>query len=184
MNDDRKNTTLNDAENQALFFHHAQKESDWQERRKELDVERRELKKNGKNDGVDWKLVEFAIKARKNENRDKVISQYSGEAQVLEWLGYPIGHQTDLFADRSPKLEQVEREGKREGLLAGSKESGYGPNSPEDVAYKQGYASGQAILANNLQSAMEKRNAAKAEAKQPDELMTADDEDPFGEEAA
>ncbi|MCM0752011.1 hypothetical protein DEA98_14165 [Brucella pseudogrignonensis] len=69
------------------------------------------------------------------------------------------GFQSDLLRDRAPAIERIEGEGELAGLAGKDADSGYDKGSDEDTAWLRGWDKGQKFMRDNLQAAMENKNA-------------------------
>lgn len=175
---------LTDAEEKALFFHHLRKREQHNAEIKAAQAEKKSAGKLAQADGIVLGELDYASRAIGAEDKKTITDQFGAFGKILSWLGLVHGYQSDLFTDRAPALERIERDGQLAGLAARERESGYAEGADEDSAWLRGYDRGQAIVRDNLQSAMEKRNAAKDELIKGDNDAGEDkDADPF-EEAA
>jgi hypothetical protein len=173
---------LTEAEERSLFFHHLRKRMSHNSQLAVINADKKADAKIAQADGLVIGDLDYAIKALEAEDKGTITDRYLSHGKVLTWLGLAEGYQPDLFADRAAGLDAIEKRGERAGLAALTRESEYAPGSDEDQCWLRGYDNGQAIVRDNLQSAMEKRNAAKAGA---DELIKgAADEDPFEQDEA
>ena len=174
---------LTEAERKALFFHHLRKRM---AHNAELDEKKAAKKADGKLAQADGQVLgdlDYAIKTISADDKKTVTDRFVAEGEILGWLGLSSGFQSDLFRDRAPAIERIEKQGEIAGLAALERASGYEAGSEEDVTWLRGYDDGQRQMGAALQTAMEKANALKA--KSTDELIKGADEedDPF-EEAA
>lgn len=171
---------LTEAEEKALFFHHVRKDIAHQAAIKAAQDARKPDRKMAQADGFALSDLDYAIKAMNAEDKVTITDRYGMHGKVLHWLGLLPGYQSDFFADRAPAIERIEKQGELAGLAAGERESGYEKGCEEDLVWLRGYDAGQAIVRDNLESAMTKRNADKAETA---ELIKGgadpDFEDPF-----
>ncbi len=170
---------LTEAEEKALFFYHVRKDLEALAVIKAAQAERKSIRKLIQADGIALAEVDYAEHAMTAEDKGAVTDRHIKQDRILYWLGLTAGHQPDLFIDRAPAIERIEKEGERAGWRAIERTSPYAPGSDETAAWERGYDKAQAEAAKNLESAMTKRNAAKAS----DEIIHGEGhEDPFGEE--
>jgi hypothetical protein len=170
---------LTEAEEKALFFHHVRKDIAHLAAIKEAQDARKPDRKLAQADGFTLSDIDYAVKAMNADDKATVTDRYGMMGKVLYWLGLAPGHQPDLFVDRAPALERIEAEGERKGWIAAERVSPYASKSDEDAAWHRGYDRAQKAMADNLEAAMTKKNAANS----TDELITgADADDPFGDE--
>lgn len=174
---------LTEAEEKALFFHHLRKREQHNAAIKAAQDAKKSDGKLAQADGVVLGELDYASKAIGAEDKKTITDQFGAFGKILSWLGLINGYQSDLFKDRAPAIERIEGEGELAGLAARDRESGYEAGCDEDQAWLRGYDRGQAIVRDNLQAAMEKRNAEKRD--DADELISgADADDPFGDAEA
>lgn len=171
---------LTEDERKSLFFHHLRKRMAHNAELADVNAAKKADGKTAQADGLVLGDIDYAIKALNADDKKTITDRFVAEGEILQWLGLSTGFQSDMFRDRAPAIEKIQKAGELAGLAALERSSGYGPGSDEDTQWLAGYDRGQAIVRDNLQAAMEKRNAEKA-----DELIQAHDaeEDPF-EEAA
>lgn len=162
------NSGLTEDERKALFFHHLRKRMDCDDRLAEIRDERKAAGKTAQADGMVLGDLDYAIKALEADEKATITDRFMAQGEILAWLGLTPGFQTDMFRDRAPAVERIEKQGELAGLAAKDRESGYAQGCDEDQAWLRGYDNGQRIVRENLQAAMEKRNAAKAAESDPD----------------
>lgn len=166
------NSKLTDAELKALRFTHFNAISAQKARLAEQQVEYKRLRKLAKADGITLSDIDFMLRCAEIEDPEIITNQIRSMTQIAEWFALPVSYQPDMFVDRAPALERIEAEGEVAGLSGKTGVSDYGPGSPEAQAWMKGWTKGQKSLADDLVSAMEKRNS------------TLQDNDPgFGEAA-
>jgi len=170
------NTELNEKERQALFGHHVRKDIEVGAQIKQLTEEKKKQRKLAQNDGFPSAKLDHFVRALNSEDKQKPVDKHRSEKENLIWLGLinedPNG---DLLADRATKEQRIFAAGQAMGLVGGERNSKYDPKSADDVTWLSGYDDGQRIVRENLQTAMEKRNAASSK-EEP-----ASDGDPFPE---
>jgi hypothetical protein len=166
------NSKLTDAERKALMFHHYQAVQIAQDAVSKANEERKRVRKLAKADGIVLSDLDFMLRCAEIEDPSIITNQIRSMTQIAEWFALPVSYQPDMFVDRAPALERIEAEGEVAGLSGKTGVSDYGPGSPEAQAWMKGWTKGQKSLADDLVSAMEKRNS------------TLQDNDPgFGEAA-
>lgn len=164
---------LNDAERKALFFHHLRKRMAHNASLAEINADKKEDGKLAQADGIVLGNLDYAIKALSAEEKTTITNSYVEHGEILTWLGLSSGFQSDMFRDRAPAIEKIERAGELAGYAAKERASGYEGKSDEDIRWLAAYDAAQAKMRDDLKAAMEKRNAEKAEAN--DELIKKDD---------
>ena len=162
------NSQLTENERKALFFHHLRKRMDHDRAIAELKAARKADGKLAQADEIALGDLDYAIKAIEADEKATVTDRFLAQGEILTWLGLAPGFQADLFRDRAPAMERIEGQGELAGLAAKERASGYEAGCDEDQAWLRGYDRGQAIVRDNFQAAMEKINAAAAEAADPD----------------
>lgn len=151
---------MTENEEMALFFKHARKRMAIDAKIKILKDERKDAGKVAQIDGIKLKSLDYAIEALTADDKRKVSDRFHEHGKILGWLGYlPEGTQLDLLKDRLPAMEKIKMAGRSAGLLGTDRVSGFQPASNEDNEWLAGYDEGQAIVRDNLKSAMEKANA-------------------------
>ncbi|AXV15096.1 hypothetical protein CYG48_04905 [Neorhizobium sp. SOG26] len=170
------NSKLTDQENQALWGHHVSKRVALQRRKDELKAEEDKLKADSKNDGLAEKEIKDFLDCMLSKDKQKKIDQFNMQKRNRIRLGLiPDDRNADLLADRVTSEQMITAAGIEAGLAAIDRASPYAPASSEDRTWLAGYDEGQRIARENLQSAMEKRNAAKSKEEAPS------DGDPFAD---
>lgn len=173
------NSALTENEEKALFFFHLRKDAEHQAIIKAAQAARKADRKLAQADGIVLADIDYAQRAMNAEDKGTITARHLQQSKINFWLGLASGYQSDLFIDRAPGIERIEKEGEQAGFLAAERVSPYAKASDEDQAWHRGYDSAQKIMADNLQSAMEKVNAA---AKDGDELIQSAGDDPFADE--
>lgn len=170
---------LTDVERQALFGHHVRKDVEIAAKIKSLSEEKKANRKIASADGFSAAKLDHYAKALNAEDKQRPVDKFHSERENLIWLGLihedPKG---DLLADRATTEQKIFAAGQARGLIAGDRMSGYDDGSADDKTWLAGYDDGQRIVREHLQSAMEKRNAAKSK-----EEPEADGSDPFPQAA-
>lgn len=171
---------LTEAEEKSLFFFHLRKDMAVKAQIKSLQDKRKEDRKLCQADGFVLSRIDFAEKALDAEDKTTVTEKVNQQLKIMEWLKIIPGYNEDLFADRAPKEEKVEGQGEVAGLAAVERKSPYAPDSPDEKAWIRGYDRGQAIMRDNLETAMTKKNSQRTNEEPPHDS----DDDPFEEEEA
>ena len=156
------NSTLSENERIALFFHHLRKRKAHNAAIAEVNAAKKADAKLAKNDKVAVTDLDFAIKTIDADDKATSTDQFIQHGEILTWLNVIPGFQSDLLRDRAPAMERIEGEGKLAGLAGRDAVSPYAKGSDEDLAWLRGWDCGQAIMRDNLESAMEKINARMA----------------------
>ncbi|QOZ25312.1 hypothetical protein [Bradyrhizobium sp. CCBAU 51753] len=101
----------------------------------------------GKN-GMDQ--IKCLIEASTPEGEKAIRARIEQDAQVLRWLGVPIGTQADMFPsdDRTPLAERAFNEGKRQGLAGESCNNPHHVTTEAHREHNRGYGIGQEQLAS------------------------------------
>lgn len=172
------NTQLNESEKQALWGHHVGKKVDLRRRMDDLKAEEKKLDADMKNDGFSKAEVKDFLDCMLSDDKQKKVESFNMLKRNRIRLGLiPDDRNADLLADRVTTQEMIFASGVEAGLAGLDHTSRYAKGSDEERAFLDGYAEGQRIARENLQSAMEKRNAAKATSA--NEAPAADGTDPF-----
>lgn len=181
MNAGHNSGDLTENERKALFFHHLRKRMAHNKELTEINAAKKADGKTAQADGVVLGNLDYAIKALGTDDKGIVTDRFMEQGEILTWLGLTPGFQTDMFRDRAPAIEKIEKQGELAGLAALERSSGYGPGSDEGATWLRGYDNGQKIMRDNLEAAMTKKNAAKDDA---DELIEGEERDDPFEQAA
>ncbi|MQY48217.1 hypothetical protein GAO09_19470 [Rhizobiales bacterium RZME27] len=168
---------LTDKERQALFAHHVRTDISIEAKIAELREQKKANRKLAQNDGFPSAKIDHYTKALQAEDKQKPVDKHRSEKENLIWLGLihedPNG---DLLADRATKEQKIFAAGQAAGLMARDRVSNYDAGSVDDKTWLSGWDDGQRIVRENLESAMNKRNAAKAVSNKEE---PASEEDPF-----
>lgn len=174
------NSKLSDAERQALWGHHVQKRVAIHREREALKAREAKHKADAKNDGISEKEMKDFLDCMLTDDPQKKVDQFNMLKRNRIRLGLIIDDRAgDLLTDRVSNEQMIFAAGVEAGLAALDRVSKYAAASPEDRAFLDGYDDGQRIMRENLQAAMEKRNAEKSN----EEPAPADGDDPFAEAA-
>lgn len=161
------NSELTENEEKALFFHHMRKRMAHNAKLAEVNKAKKEDGKIAQSQGVVLGDLDFAIKALNADDKATVTDRYLAHGTVLTWLNLVPGFQSDLLRDRAPAIERIEGEGELAGLAGKDPKSPHDAGSNEDAVWLRGWDRGQAIMRDNLQSAMEKINSESDEDANP-----------------
>ncbi|MBX8825268.1 hypothetical protein [Ochrobactrum sp. SFR4] len=162
------NSELTENEEKALFFHHMRKRMAHNAAAAEIATAKKADGKTAQADGVVLGDLDFAIKALNADDKATVTDRYLNQGTILTWLNLVPGFQSDLLRDRAPAIERIEGEGELAGLAGKDPKSPHDAGSNEDMVWLRGWDRGQAIMRDNLQSAMEKINSESEEDADPD----------------
>jgi ribosome modulation factor len=150
---------LTENERKSLFFHHLRKRSAHNTIIAAANAEKKADAKLAQHDEIVIGDLDYAIKAIGADEKVTVTDRYFAQGEVLSWLNLVPGFQPDLLRDRAPAIERIEGEGELAGLAGKDAKSPYDLGSNEDLAWLRGWSNGQAIMRDNLESAMNKINA-------------------------
>lgn len=154
---------LTEGQRKALFFDHLRKRMAHNARIKEHQDAKKEDGKIAQADGMVLGDLDYAIKALVADDKKTVTDRFVAEGEILSWLGLSSGFQADMFRDRAPAIEKIEKAGEIGGYAAKERVSGYAEKSDEDIRWLASYDAAQRQMQADLLVAMEKRNAAKDE---------------------
>lgn len=162
------NSKLTEAEQQALWGHHTQQRVAIHHERQALKAKEDKLKADAKNDGVSEKDLKDFIELTFTTDKQKKVDEFARRKRIMINSGLiPDDRGGDLLADRVGKLEMIYAEGFQAGLAALDRVSKQNGASDEDREWLRGYDDAQQVMRDNLQAAMEKRNANKSKEEPP-----------------
>lgn len=171
------NSQLTDEERQALWGYHVQKRVVLHRDREALKSRETSAKKDAKNDGISENEMKDFLDCMLSDDKQKKVDQFNMLKRNRIRLGLITDDRKgDLLTDRVTTEQMIFAAGVEAGLAALDRVSKYAGASTEDQTWLAGWDDGQRIARDNLQSAMEKRNAAKTN----EEPMST--EDPFPED--
>ncbi|RIY00193.1 hypothetical protein D3218_12965 [Aureimonas flava] len=132
-----------------------------------VDEEREELqriRKLAKADKIILSDIDFMMRCAKVEDPRVIPDRIKREAEIASWFALPVLFQPDMFGDftREPAEDAARREGHAAGV-SGFGSNPHDENSASGRAWAAAWEAAQADHRANLKSAMEKKNAAKAE---------------------
>lgn len=168
---------LTELEEKALFFDCVRKDIAHQAKIKELQDARKADRKIAQSYNIVLADMDYAIRAMTAEDKGTITARHLQQSKINFWLGLTSGYQSDIFTDRAPAIERIEKEGERAGFLAEERPGPYAKGSDEAAAWGRGYDRAQAVMRDNLENAMTKINEANAVAEDRDELI--EGADPF-----
>lgn len=95
--------------------------------------------------------IKALIEGATPEGEATIRARIERDAQVLRWLGVPIGTQSDMFpTDRTPLAERSFNEGKRQGLAGSRNENPHHQSTEAYHKHNEGYEAGQATLSQGF----------------------------------
>jgi hypothetical protein len=95
--------------------------------------------------------IKALIEGASPEGTAAIKARIERDAQVLRWLGEPIGTQSEMFpTDRTPLAERAFAEGKRQGLAGTRNENPHHQSTEAYHKHNEGYDAGQATLASGF----------------------------------
>lgn len=156
------NSQLTDEERQALWGYHVQKRVALRREGEAVKAREATAKKDSKNDGISEQEMKDFLDCMLSDDKQKKVDQFNMLKRNRIRLGLIVDDSKgDLLADRVTTEQMIFAAGVEAGLAALDRVSKYGAASSEDKTWLSGWDEGQRIARDNLQSAMEKRNAAK-----------------------
>lgn len=158
------NSKLTEDEEKAHFFNCFRKDVAIKDQIAALQKQKKADRKIYAAEGVASSRLDFCDKALNAEDKTTVTQKVADQMKIMTWLNIIPPPSNDLFADRAPKIERIEGEGEIAGLAAGEgveRKAPYAPKSDDEAAWLRGWDRGQAIMRDNLKSAMEKKNAQR-----------------------
>lgn len=172
---------LTPTERAALRMHHVRKLLDIAARMQPILDERKKARATAKADGFKLSEIDAAVRLATMEDISIFVDEIKELIDIARaFNALPPEGQGDLFPDLRPVDERCFDEGKVAGMAGKSPEPPYGADHPNGQRWMDGWHEAQRIMRDDLQRAMEKRNAASA----VDELIKgAGDPEPFPEAA-
>lgn len=154
-------------ERAALRMYHVRKLLEIADRMKPILDERKSARATAKADGFKLSEIDAAIRLATMEDTDIFVAEIKELIEIAKaFNALPPGEQGDLFPDRRPADEKAFDAGKVAGLAGKNPEP---PAGFEPSKWMDGWHDGQRVMRENLQSAMEKRNAASGTADEEDD---------------
>ncbi|WP_011580537.1 MULTISPECIES: ribosome modulation factor [Chelativorans] len=164
MTDIGHNSELTTEQKSALRMHHVRRLLELEEEMQPLRERRKQIRAEAKGDGFKLSEIDAAIRLSTMEDTSIFVAEIKELIEIAKaFNALPPGEQGDLFPDRRPANERCFDEGKVAGLAGKNPEPPYGADSKQGQAWMKGWHEGQRIMREELQAAMEKRNAMKAD---------------------
>ena len=163
----------------AHFFHHLRKTMAKKAQIKALQGELKADRKIAQSEGIVLSRMDFAERAMGAQDQTTITQQVNDQLKIMEWLHIIPAYNEDLLADRAPREEKIEGQGEIAGLAGADRVSGYASASADDKAWLRGWDRGQAIMRDNLEAALTKKQSASSK----EEPAVTDGEDPFPQAA-
>lgn len=116
------------------------------------------------------KVIDFALRLRKDED-DDMVEQRRAEIEVARFLNHPIGTQADLFdiqADRTPEVDRAFTLGEIAGAEGKTCIAPHATGSPLEQAWIKGWHKGQDTIASAFKK-LEAKEVAEADDDSDDE---------------
>ena len=155
------NSSLTDKERRALRMHHIKAVAAENAKVKAANDDRKKVKGLAKADGFKMSEIDAGVRLMEMEDTDIFMSEIAELYGIAQDFGVIPAAQMDFFEDRRPLVDRAKDEGLAAGLQGKDPVSPYGSGSAEDQAWMAAWHEGQEEMRTQLQSAMEKRNAAK-----------------------
>ena len=146
-------------ERRALFFHHFRKVDEATRKMKELDRERKRLRKLAKADGIVLADIDFALRISEMEEAEPIVEELRRRTEIARWMALPVEFQADLFGVDSTAEERAYEEG-RVASATGKGANPYEKTLPQHGKWNAGFADDQKRMQENLRATMEANNAA------------------------
>lgn len=156
------NSKLTEQEHQAIWGHHVSRGLAVRRRMDEVKADAKVNVTDAKNDGFSKAEIDDFLDLMTTDDPQKKVDKFNMMKRNRIRLGLiPDDRKSDLLADRVTNLEMIFASGVEAGLAGLDRVSKHSAGGDEDRAFLDGYDEGQRIVRDNLQSAMEKRNAAR-----------------------
>lgn len=152
---------LTPEERKSLMFHHYRRVVEQKEVLDDAREEYKRLRKEAKADGITLADLDFMIRCAEIDDPAIVPDELKRRAEIAAWFALPVNYQADMFDDRTPLEDRAFEEGKAVGLQGKACESPY--DGAPGQKWTEGWHEGQRMMRDDLQSAMEKKNAARRE---------------------
>ena len=153
---------LTPGEWRALHFHHFRVIEAQKAVVKAAQDALKTLKKTAKTDGCVMADLEYMARCAGLEDHAIVPEEIRRRAEIASWFALPVNYQPDMFTDRTPLDDRAFEEGKVAGLTGKDCAPGYDATSPAGQRWIEGWHEGRRVMREDLQAAMEKRNAKVA----------------------
>lgn len=163
-------------ERKALFLDHMRKISAQQSICDREGEERKRLRKVAKADGILLADIDYGLRILKIEDPTIIVAELRRRSEIAHWFALPIGTQSEMFDEfeREPAVDRAFREGMIAGSLGKDCNPPYGSPSAVYDSWKDGWRQSQDRMAQDLKSAMEKKNADIR--KKEEEQVAAEDD--------
>lgn len=116
--------------------------------------------------GFKPKVIDFALRLRKDEDEDDVIiEQRRAEIEVARFLNHPVGTQPELplvLEDRTPEVDRAFAAGEIAGASGVTCSAPHAAGSPMEQSWIKGWHQGQATITSAFRK-LEAKAAAEAE---------------------
>ncbi len=152
---------LTDSERKALHWN-------WMEKCRAADVkvhaardERKRLRKAARADGMVLADIDFSIRCYDAEDQDLVTDELRRRAEIAAWHGLPVDYQAGFDFEGESPVQRAFREGEAMGI-SGKPTPPAGAGEIEQ-AMLEGWHKGNKARFETLQSALRKREAARAD---------------------
>jgi predicted nucleotidyltransferase len=155
-----KTEPLTDAERKALHW-------DWMQKCRAEDArvhaareERSRVRKAARADGMILADIDFSIRCHDAEDQELLVDELRRRAEIAAWHGLPVNHQAGFDFEEESPVERAYREGEALGI-SGKPAPAAGAGEIEQ-AKLEGWHAGNKERFDTLQSALRKREAARA----------------------
>lgn len=177
------NHQLTDGQRQALYLHHLRL---IQGQRARVDAEKKvekTLRKDARNDGIVMKEVDFGMLCRATEDETILPNEQIRRNEIMRWLGMPIGSQAEFNFKKDTMKDRARREGAAAGWGALPRTPPYDAGTTEEQEWLKAYDGAQAQAADDLKTAMQKKNAERLAAARRSKSNGEDEGDEDDEKA-
>ncbi len=153
---------LTPQETKALFFNHLNPILRQKAVCDEARTKYNKLRKQAKAEGFKLRIMDEAVRIHQAEDEEIITQEIKDRVQMAVWMGLPLGSQLGMFdTDHlAPLVDRARAEGETAGLLGKEAKSEYDESTDAGQAWLEGWHEGQRLAAEDLKSAMIKRNAA------------------------
>lgn len=176
------NSTYTEGEDRAIFLKHLRL---IQGQRARVDAERKiekVLRKDARNDGIVLAEIDFGMRCRSVEDETIIPMEQIRRNAIMRWLGMPIGTQAEFNFAKDSLKDRARREGAAAGWGALPRTPPYDAGTPEEQEWIKAYDGAQSQAADDLKSAMQKKNAERlAAARRSKRNSQAEEDDGEGE---
>ncbi|TAZ20702.1 hypothetical protein ELH77_19035 [Rhizobium ruizarguesonis] len=156
---------LTPAEAKALYMHHFDKILRQTEVCKAENAIRQKLRKEAKADGIILSDIDFGLRCAQIEDPQIIIDEQHRRAEIGRFFAMPIGAQTELDFDRMPAVDRARVLGEAAGFASRNADTvPYDENSDQGRAWLEGWKDGNMRLAEDFETAHQKKSAARNDA--------------------